>query len=190
MGPSPAPSPGSCLRASGRWHLLLSAPPESRAWPASPPSPASLSAGLRVGQEGEACGKVIPEERRGGECGHLWETLATSMLGTLYSLPETSDSTVHQSPCLERESREAPLSEESRPWDCSFGVHKDPLRLTPAATCFPPFLAPASPDASWTGWIAGGMSQASLSQRPFPAQCIFRCPGPTDLLREDGQWLS
>ena len=66
---------------------------------------------------------------------HPWAILATWMLGMLYSLPETSDSTVHQSPSLEREGQGGPLLRRTKPWEVPLGDSRGPPRLGPVATC-------------------------------------------------------
>lgn len=61
---------------------------------------------------------------------HPWEILATWLLGMLYSLPETSDSTVHQSPSLQRERRGTSLR-RAEAQELLFWDSQGPFRLDP-----------------------------------------------------------
>lgn len=99
---------------------------------------------------------------------HPWEILATWTLGMLYSLLVTSDSTVHQSPSLQRERRRTP-SEGPRHKICS-GIYKDRPGWIPPE--FPTFPCPSS---SGTSWAIDGIIQPHPHPR-FSSQVCQAVP--------------
>lgn len=105
---------GRCENVSCLFHLRAGPGPDSHL------SPALINTGLSIKDYTAKSPKAGP-----GVGTHPWEILATWTLGMLYSLPETSDSTVHQSPSLQKE-RRGPLSEGSRPRNGSCRIYRDP----------------------------------------------------------------
>lgn len=87
----------------------------------------------------------------------------------LYSLPETSDSTVHQSPFLERE-RRGDLSQKGQgSGNCSFRIHKDPvgwILWLPVPPEFPRF--PCTSQSRRDLLMADGMIQGPLQGPAHP----------------------